>query len=112
MVDHAPGTGLLPDIRLTDMLAGVASLRKDVGSILRVLPEMLPKPPTTKMSIGKRFQQAVDKYPDRAFLRFEGESITYREANARANRLADFLIREGIGKGDGSRCCRRTIPTS
>ncbi|MGP3705560.1 long-chain-acyl-CoA synthetase [Gordonia paraffinivorans] len=100
MVDHAPGTGLLPDIRLTDMLAGVASLRQDVGSLLRVLPEMLPKPPTTKMSIGKRFQQAVDKYPDRAFLRFEGESITYREANARANRLADFLIREGIGKGD------------
>ncbi|MDS1114314.1 long-chain-acyl-CoA synthetase [Gordonia westfalica] len=100
MVDHAPGTGLLPDIRLADMASGVASLRKDIGTVLRVLPEMLPKPPTTKMSIGKRFQQSVDKYPDRDFLRFEGSSITYREANARANRLADFLTREGVGKGD------------
>ncbi|MBD0859630.1 long-chain-acyl-CoA synthetase [Gordonia sp. zg691] len=100
MVDQASGTGLLPDIRLSDMVSGVASLRRDAGTILRALPEMLPKPPTAKMSIGKRFQQSVDKYPDRDFLRFEGVSITYREANARANRLADFLTREGIGRGD------------
>ncbi len=100
MVDHASGTGLLPDIRLVDMVSGVASLRGDAGTILRTLPEMLPKPPTTKMSIGKRFQQSVQKYPDRDFLRFEGSSISYRAANAHANRLADFLVREGVGRGD------------
>ena len=100
MVDQASGTGLLPDIRLADMVSGVASLRRDAGTILRTLPAMLPTPPTTKMSIGKRFQQSAQKYPDRDFLRFEGASITYREANARANRLADLLTREGVGRGD------------
>ncbi len=100
LITHRGGPALARHPSRRHGVGGVASLRKDIGTVLRVLPEMLPKPPTTKMSIGKRFQQSVDKYPDRDFLRFEGSSITYREANARANRLADFLTREGVGKGD------------
>lgn len=101
MSDTAPTTtGILPDIGLKDMICGVASLRSDLGTILRAAPSMIPKPPTAKMSIGKRFVQTVEKYPNRDFLRFEGTSITYREANAQANRIADLLIREGVSRGD------------
>ncbi|MDL9938896.1 long-chain-acyl-CoA synthetase [Gordonia sp. ABSL1-1] len=97
---HAPGSALLPDIGVREMLRGVASMRHDLPSILRTIPDVIPKPPTAKMSIGKRFGQTVAKYPDRDFLRFEGESINYREANVRANRFADYLIRQGISRGD------------
>ncbi|MEP9394092.1 long-chain-acyl-CoA synthetase [Gordonia sp. VNQ95] len=93
-------SGLLPDISLWDILRGIASLRCDLGSIVRTLPALIPQPPTRRMSIGKRFVQAVEKYPDNDFLRFEGRSMTYREANAQANRIADYLTRQGISKGD------------
>ncbi|MGW0037523.1 long-chain-acyl-CoA synthetase [Gordonia sp. NPDC003376] len=95
-----PDTGLLPDVSLRDVLAGAAAMRHDLPTMLRVLPDFIPKPPTRRMSIGKRFTQAVARHPDRDFLRFEGHSITYREANAKANRIADLLTRQGVTRGD------------
>ncbi len=97
---HSADTGLLPDITLRDILSGLASLRPDLGGVLRSLPALIPRPPGRQMSIGKRFVQSVEAYPDRDFLRFEGQSITYRDANAHANRIADFLSRQGISRGD------------
>lgn len=96
----APDTGLLPDITLRDVLAGIWSLRGDVGSIMRSLPRSLPRPAWMRDSIGKQFESTVARYPDRDFLRFEGVSLTYRECNTRANRIADYLRRQGVSRGD------------
>ncbi|HSU17578.1 non-ribosomal peptide synthetase [Longimicrobium sp.] len=43
------------------------------------------------------FEAQVERTPDAAALTFEGDSITYRELNARANRLAHHLIARGVG---------------
>ena len=92
--------GLLPDISLRDILRGVAAMRSGLPSIIRSIPALIPTPPTRKKSIGTCFVRTANKYPDRYFLRFQGTSITYREANAQANRIADYLSKQGIGRGD------------
>ncbi|WP_068271570.1 long-chain-acyl-CoA synthetase [Aldersonia kunmingensis] len=51
-------------------------------------------------SLGQRFQHAAHRHPDRDFIRFEGESITYRAANERVNRLARVLSDRGVERGD------------
>ncbi|GAA1480798.1 long-chain-acyl-CoA synthetase FadD6 [Gordonia sinesedis] len=100
--DAGPRTtpGLLPDITLRDILAGVWSLRGDLRSILRALPGSLPRPASWRDSIGKQFERTVAAHPDRDFLRFQGRSLTYRECNVRANRIADYLRRQGVVRGD------------
>ncbi|MFL6233160.1 MAG: amino acid adenylation domain-containing protein, partial [Thermoanaerobaculia bacterium] len=47
--------------------------------------------------VHRLFEAQVEKTPDAAAAVFEGESLTYRELNARANRLARHLRRRGAG---------------
>ncbi|HSU17579.1 non-ribosomal peptide synthetase [Longimicrobium sp.] len=43
------------------------------------------------------FEAQVERTPDALALTFEGDSITYRELNARANRIAHHLVARGVG---------------
>ncbi|MFD9887668.1 amino acid adenylation domain-containing protein, partial [Streptomyces alboflavus] len=43
------------------------------------------------------FEEQVERTPERTALVFEGESMTYRELDARANRLAHWLLERGAG---------------
>ncbi|MGH3411919.1 MAG: acyl-CoA synthetase [Marmoricola sp.] len=52
------------------------------------------------LNIADLFEHAVDVVPDRTVLQVAGQSITYAELEAQANRLAHFLASRGIGKGD------------
>jgi amino acid adenylation domain-containing protein len=47
--------------------------------------------------LGARFEQQVSLYPDAPALTLDGASLTYRELNAQANRLAACLRQHGIG---------------
>ena len=47
--------------------------------------------------IHQLFEQQVAQRPDAIALEFEGEQLTYRELNERANRLAHRLQRDGVG---------------
>src|SRR5271154_622166 len=64
-----------------------------------VLPWLLARP-TSKTSIGKVFQERAARYGDRVFIRFGEQELSYREANATANRYADVLAARGVGRGD------------
>jgi len=48
-------------------------------------------------SIHELFEAQVERTPDAIALEFEGEEITYRELNRRANQVAHYLVRLGIG---------------
>jgi len=39
-------------------------------------------------------------YPDKTAVVFEGRSLTWKELNGRADRIANYLQKEGISKGD------------
>jgi len=47
--------------------------------------------------IHELFEQQVEKTPDVSALICEGQQLTYRELNCRANRLAHYLRRLGVG---------------
>ena len=48
-------------------------------------------------SLYQLFEEQVEKNPDNAALVFEGEKQTYREYNEKANRMARFLRKKGVG---------------
>ena len=52
--------------------------------------------PTDKC-IHELFEEQVERTPEAIALEFEGEEIAYRELNRRANQLAHYLTRLGIG---------------
>ena len=78
----------------------VPGLLADAPVIVRgVLTGLLARP-TSKTSIGKVFQERAARYGDRVFIRFGDQQLTYREANATANRYAAVLAARGVGRGD------------
>lgn len=60
----------------------------------------LTRKPEARESIGRVFQELARRQPDRPFIRFEGASIGYGEANERVNRYVDVLARHGVRRGD------------
>lgn len=51
-------------------------------------------------TVVQLFEQQVEKEPDNIAVIFEGEKLTYRELNAKANSIAHFLKQNDIGKND------------
>ncbi len=51
-------------------------------------------------SVAEMIVARAQEVPDRPLVRFYDQVIGYAEINARANRVANFLKEQGIGKGD------------
>jgi fatty-acyl-CoA synthase len=87
-------------VGLADIASGVPRVLADVPVIVRgVLTGMLAQP-GSKKSIGTVFQERAARFGDRVFLRFGDQQLTYRDANAAANRYAAVLAARGVGHGD------------
>ncbi|HPX36002.1 MAG TPA: long-chain-acyl-CoA synthetase FadD6 [Mycobacterium sp.] len=87
-------------VGLFELAARVPALLLDTPVILRGALTGLLALPISKTSIGKVFQDRAGHYPDRVFLRFGDEEITYREANETVNRYAAVLAGYGVRHGD------------
>jgi fatty-acyl-CoA synthase len=96
--EHEPGART--SVGLVDIAARLPGVVTDVPVMIRgALTGLLPRP-TSKTSIGKVFQQRAARLGDRVFVRFGEQQLTYREANATANRYAAVLAARGVGRGD------------
>lgn len=51
-------------------------------------------------NIDQMFREAVERFPDRDALVFEGARVTYRELDAIVDRVASNLVRAGFERGD------------
>ena len=110
MSDHDGGTRTA--VGLTDIAAGVPGVLADIPVIVRgVLTGLLARP-NSKKSIGTVFQERAARYGDRVFLRFGDQQLTYRDANAAANRYAAVLAARGVGHGDVVAIMLRNSPNT
>jgi fatty-acyl-CoA synthase len=96
--EHDSGTR--SSVGLRDIATRVPGVLADTPVILRGLRTGLLAQPTSKTSIGKVFQDRAARYGDRVFIRFGEQKLSYREANATANRYAAVLAARGVGRGD------------
>lgn len=87
-------------VGLRELLAGIALMRRDLRSIGRSLPALADHRTTRKVTIGKRFQDVAAANLERPFLRFEGNAISYGDANRTVNRYAALLEQRGVRAGD------------
>ena len=98
-------------VKLTDIVTRLPGVLADLPVILRGVTTGLAQP-NSKKSIGTVFQDRAARYADRVFLRFGDQQLTYREANATANRYAAVLAARGVGHGDVVAIMLRNSPNA
>ncbi|ORB87285.1 long-chain-acyl-CoA synthetase [Mycobacterium kansasii] len=98
MSDHQGGARAR--VKLSDVAARVPGVLADTPSIVRGAVTGLLARPTSKASIGSVFQDRAARFGDRVFVKSGEQQLTYREANATANRYAAVLAARGVGPGD------------
>ena len=76
------------------------SVIKDVPTLLKLKKGLGYRPKTEKDSIILSLERNVESFGDHPAIMFEGTTLTWKELNAQANRFANTLKAEGIGKGD------------
>ncbi|MBW0013317.1 long-chain-acyl-CoA synthetase FadD6 [Mycobacterium sp.] len=109
---RAHDRGTRTAVRLADIAAGAPGLLADMPVIVRGALTGLLARPGSKKSIGTVFQERAARYGDRIFLRFGEEQVTYRDANAAANRYAAVLAARGVGRGDVVAIMLRNSPNA
>jgi fatty-acyl-CoA synthase len=108
--DHDGGTRTA--VGLTDIASRAPGVLADMPVIVRgVLTGLLARP-NSKKSIGTVFQERAARYGDRVFMRFGEQHLTYRDANAAANRYAAVLAARGVGTGDVVAIMLRNSPNT
>ncbi len=110
MSDHDGGARTA--VNLTDIASRVPGLLADMPVIVRGALTGLLARPNSKKSIGTVFQERAARYGDRVFLRFGDQQLTYRDANAAANKYAAVLAARGVGSGDVVAIMLRNSPNT
>lgn len=83
----------------------------DLPNMVRHVPGMIVRPPAAKRTIGQIFAKRAAAHPDRPFIRWHGESMTYGEVNRQVNRYAAVLAERGVGVGDVVGILAKNSPT-
>jgi fatty-acyl-CoA synthase len=110
MSDEKSGTR--SSVGLLDIAPKLPGLLMDAPVIVRGVVTGFLARPTAKTSIGKVFQERAARYGDKVFIKFQGEKLTYREANETVNRYAAVLAARGVGHGDVVGVMLRNSPHS
>jgi len=99
-------------VSLTDIASRAPGVLLDLPVIVRAALTGLVARPNSKKSIGTVFQERAARYGDRVFLRFGDQQLSYRDANAAANRYAAVLAARGVGQGDVVAIMLRNSPNA
>lgn len=92
--------GAKATVKFRHIASELPGLLADTPSILRGIRTGLLPQSNSKASIGSVFQDRAARYGDRVFLKFGDQQLTYRDANAAANRYAAVLAARGVGPRD------------
>ncbi|MFT3714534.1 MAG: long-chain-acyl-CoA synthetase [Gordonia sp. (in: high G+C Gram-positive bacteria)] len=98
---QSASTAIAPSkVGVTDLVRGVVKMAPDATGMVKHAPGLVFNKASAKKTIGKIFQDLARKQPDRPFIRFDGDTYTYGEANRIVNRYAAVLTEKGVGVGD------------
>ncbi|UYP20053.1 long-chain-acyl-CoA synthetase [Rhodococcus sp. Z13] len=92
-------TDRAPVVSLPGLVSKLPGMAVDLPIVLRGAAGMARRP-QARESIGTVFQKLAERQPEHPFLRFEGRTITYGEAEERVNRYASVLTDHGVRTGD------------
>ncbi|MFH0962801.1 MAG: amino acid adenylation domain-containing protein [Planctomycetota bacterium] len=97
-----------PDTRLSDLPLLTESQRRQLLVEWNDTDVDYPR----DRCVHRLFQEQVARTPDKIAVGFEDQQLTYRELNHRANQLARYLQRRGVGPGHlVGVCTERSIDT-
>jgi fatty-acyl-CoA synthase len=68
--------------------------------LVRTLLRVRSITPKSTNLVTDDLERAIDRWPDRLALRFEGAELSYRQMDALANRFAAWAAGEGLKRGD------------
>lgn len=88
----------MDQIKLVDIIASLPSLIVKAPRASKALPILNRS--NKFLSLGKILEQTAQEHPNNVFIRFEGITITYKAFNDYSNKFANYLIMQGIQKGD------------
>ncbi|MGB7288652.1 MAG: AMP-binding protein, partial [Candidatus Macondimonas sp.] len=86
--------------------------RIHLGQVIKQLPRLVTRIPSFlkagrllnplqhHASLGSVIENAARNYPENPAIFYQDRHYTYKEFNAQANRVARFLIQQGVKKGD------------
>lgn len=87
-------------VGLTDLAKGAVTMAPDLLALLKGGAGLALRKPHHQASIGRTFQELAAKQPERSFLVFEDQELTYGEANTVINRYAAALAARSVERGD------------
>ncbi|MEO0642185.1 MAG: long-chain-acyl-CoA synthetase [Pseudomonadota bacterium] len=71
-----------------------------VKGVIRILNQLKVLQPDSPVTIADELEQSVDAHADSPAFVFEGQSLTYREFDERANAVANWALSQGLKPGD------------
>ena len=81
-------------------LKDVLSTLAEVPTLLQVTKETKARPLTTRDCLAARVERTAARFPTHTAVIFEGQSLTWTELNAKANRCSSALHAQGLVAGD------------
>ena len=81
-------------------LKDVLSTLAEVPTLLQVTKETKARPLTTRDCLAARVERTAARFPTNTAVIFEGQSLTWTELNAKANRCSSALRAQGLVAGD------------
>ena len=81
-------------------LKDVLSTLAEVPTLLQVTKETKARPLTTADCLAARVERTAARFPTNTAVIFEGQSLTWTELNAKANRCSSALRAQGLVAGD------------
>ena len=81
-------------------LRDIVTTMAETSTLLNVVKEVKPRPPTTRDCFAARVERTTANFPNHTAILFEGRRLTWQELNAQANRYAAALRTMGLVRGD------------
>jgi len=88
------------NVSLFNILRGTAALMPELPVVIKGLTALITSKPDKKKSIGLLLEQHAALQPEHIAIRYQDVTWNYRTLNKQVNKLAHFLMAQGVRQGD------------